>query len=383
VFVSVPFETDLSQFGIATYSEYVNRGFGELILSSVLIYGLLWAGLLSVLLWSQKGKQNLLGYVHLVLFGEIFLFLASLFRRIWLYQQYHGWSLARIYGGFFLLGISGMFITLALRHRFKKNWIYMEGIIVGILILVLGAFNAEEFIVKNHPPTVNKRVDHIYLSRMSPDGYLGWDKAYEYAQKVLSENGLDQKIVISKEDRREVAYAGLVVRNISEKYEDLLHQYATPTEIRDYYRQLISEHGGYLASGVGTDREGQKNFQEAIQEIQKEDGDIIKIGRAFTMPRWYDWVHFQKDQKSQYEFYSVWKNDYTYRYFPEYGRIDKIFLWNQAEKKAFEHLKEHIPYTSLFTLQSRFYELFDKIASQGKDEQSYDSDISLRSPFVD
>ncbi|OGG18975.1 hypothetical protein A2721_02440 [Candidatus Gottesmanbacteria bacterium RIFCSPHIGHO2_01_FULL_47_48] len=45
VFASVAAETSLSQFGVATYSEYVKRGFVEFSLVAVIVYGVLWAGL--------------------------------------------------------------------------------------------------------------------------------------------------------------------------------------------------------------------------------------------------------------------------------------------------------------------------------------------------
>ena len=66
VFVNVPFETDLSRYGVKTYSEYVTRGFFELILIALIVYSLTWAGLLVI--WGiGEEKSKLLKTLQIVL----------------------------------------------------------------------------------------------------------------------------------------------------------------------------------------------------------------------------------------------------------------------------------------------------------------------------
>jgi hypothetical protein len=107
IFAHVAAETDLSQFGVATYSEYVKRGFIELLFISGILYSLLWVGLLTL----RSKKEKTFHALQIIQSGVIVLFsifLLSIARRILLYWDLHGLSLIRIYGGVFLLWIAGM-----------------------------------------------------------------------------------------------------------------------------------------------------------------------------------------------------------------------------------------------------------------------------------
>lgn len=200
VFVKVAAETSLTKFGVATYSEYVNRGFGEFILVALIVYVLAWAGV-----WIKKVSP----WLQALLFGEFAIFIVSIFRRIALYQQYHGWTLARIYGGFLLVLVAGLMGILAWRYVSKKNLLSAELAFAAIIILVFSWFPAENFVA----PTVNNNPDYVYLSRLSTDGYEGWKKSYFYVKEVL-ERPYYLKPVLNREDRREIAYAQLILINL-------------------------------------------------------------------------------------------------------------------------------------------------------------------------
>jgi len=135
VFANVPFEKDLSKFGVATYSEYVRKGFSELLKIALFVYGLIWAGL--VILRENKAQgRNILKIVQVLVLSEFVIFLFSIFRRVWLYQEYHGWSLIRIYGSFLLLWILGITIFLALRHFWQRRWVIPEMVFTALIILL-------------------------------------------------------------------------------------------------------------------------------------------------------------------------------------------------------------------------------------------------------
>ncbi len=232
IFVQVAAETDLSKFGVATYSEYVKRGFIELLQIALILYGVLWAGLLAHR--QMQGQKNILPFIQSALFFEFALFILSIFRRIWLYQWYHGWSLVRIYGGFFLLWIALMVITLAGRHVWKKRWIVAEIIMTAMLILFIGLFRAEHFIAVTNPPTVNGRVDYVYLSRLSSDGYPGWTQSFLHAQAILFNPMFIRKPMLNRDDRREIAYAGMIVKALTKRYNRLAQLYGTASEQEAY-----------------------------------------------------------------------------------------------------------------------------------------------------
>lgn len=241
VFVNVPAETSLSKFGIATYSEYVKRGFTELIFIALIIYFLVWMGLAALRNRTKEKSKILLFYVQLFVLMEFFVFLFSIFRRVYLYQLYHGLSLVRIYGAIFLVWIFLIGLTLVLRHFRQKTYVYAEVIFSGILIIIFGLFNAENYIALVNPPHVNRRIDYTYLARMSADGLTGWKKAYLYAQEILSNKNLINREVINREERREVAYAGMIINNLLNHYHQLNFKYgAVSVKKKDYLDEIFT-----------------------------------------------------------------------------------------------------------------------------------------------
>lgn len=354
IFAKVAYETDLSKFGVATYSEYVKKGFTELLLVSLIVYSVIWFSFLAL---RGKGlnKRSLLFYLQIVVFSEFFLILFSIFRRVYLYQAYHGWSLVRIYGGFFLVWILMIAATLFARHFIKAKWVMFEVVGTGLIILLLGFFNAEDFIVKNHPPTVNKWIDYIYLSKMSPDGYEGWKSAYNFAQKTLA----NDKEFLNREERREIAYAGIVINMLSYKYHRLLTHYGSQIEQQEYYNLIL-------------------NNNPYSQDFCFNSSNNMPPDQEIYMPVWYPY-YFKFDMSncasvSFYNFYSKNKNKYT--------NFDKFLSWNYTEDKVYNRMKNEMSIKNLLELQNRFYVLFQKIANQKEDERNFDYDVSFQTPFL-
>lgn len=202
IFANVPQETSLAIYGVSTFSEYATRGFGEFLLVSAIIYAAVFLGR-NYKLW------------RILLTGEYLIFFASMLRRIYLYQAFHGWTLARIYGGIFLIWLAGMAL-LATKFKAKSIW---SSAILAIVLL----FNAEGWML-HKPPTVNGRVDYVYLSGLSAAGYKGWLEAAHYSQSVLEKEYPPG--IISQKDRREIFYAGIINQNLQSKYNQLESNYA-------------------------------------------------------------------------------------------------------------------------------------------------------------
>jgi len=71
VFVTVAYETDLSLFGVATYSEYVRRGFIELLMATIWVYGLVWLGLIAMRNKAKSLSHSVLNKVQLVVLAQL------------------------------------------------------------------------------------------------------------------------------------------------------------------------------------------------------------------------------------------------------------------------------------------------------------------------
>jgi hypothetical protein len=395
IFASVVHETDLARFGVATYSEYVQKGFGELLRAVVFVYLLVWAGLVLVR-HANAGTARSLRVVQGVVLGEFSIFILSIFRRIWLYQAYHGWSLVRIYGGILLIWLTGITLTLALRHFSSKRWVITEIVFTLLVIVSVGLFNAEDFLVTSQPPTVNKRVDYVYLSRLSADGYRGWKMSYQYAKDVM-ELKMTKNAYLTADDRREIAYAGMVTHALTEQYVSLL-RYATPDEQRHFYRQ-------FLQARIEVLGELREPFLKKDDYASPPMSDL-DIQRKLTADQFAK-IDLSEDSYKQMHFYiSSWPYGFSFymnrgdmlsafgtlndptimtpwgKAETKRGPLDDLFEWNGREAQTYKQMQIDIPFVEIFTMQNNFLLLAERIANQPKNEQSLDIDISTESPFL-
>lgn len=396
IFANVPFETDLSRFGVATYSEYVKRGFVEFIFISIFIYGIIWAGLLA-LINSKKLLRTILLSLQMLTLAEFILIFISIGRRVYLYQLYHGLSLGRIYGSIFLLYIAFLAILLFIRHFRKVTLVKYELAGLGFLILLIGFFNAESYIASYHPPTVNKRIDHVYLSRLSSDGYNGWLESFHFANKVLSGNGLERKDIISGDERREVAYAWMILRNLTWQYDRLIQRYGTEEEKREYFRKIyqseMSNDNVWFLSFDTSKPEiekqaiRQKYFNRKIVELTVTNPDFDKLAKNMVVGRSSDVYLDYNVQKgifpSNYAFYGFSLSDYDARtIIGSSNFLDKLYTFNLSDMKVYEKMRKDLPFDRLISLQNRFRQLFIKVTFQSESERDYEKDISLMTPFL-
>ncbi len=408
IFVRVAAETDLSKFGLSTYSEYVKKGFGELIVISSILYGLVWSGLI-VLRNLKNNKQSYLKTIQLIILIEFGIFIFSIFRRIWLYQQFHGLTLVRIYGSVFLIWITAITITLFARHFWKKRFVLAEVGITMLLLIAVGIFNAEDFIAKYNPPHVNSRIDYVYLSRLSFDGYEGWKKAYAFAEEVLVSRNLQDQQLINREDRRDVAYAGIILGNVISNYHELTIKYGTQKDVQNYQTSILNSFiaevtayqnqlaGNLIASGntLAETQLAQKVSQELAEKHKRLLVSSTTKDSSFSVsPNFY---HYEN-------IFSLTVNPYCINHSFQYGLCiesfyrfdgryllpaqfqlntrDYVFTWNGSNQAAYEKFTKEITVDQLLSLQKHYFELYHKIIMQPKEERDYDIDISFDTPFL-
>ncbi len=374
VFVNVPFETDLSQFGVATYSEYVTKGFFELVAASFFLYGVLW--IVHILTREQPMRdRQILRIMQAGILALFVLLIISVFRRVYLYQSYHGWSLARIYGSFGLLWISVLTTTFAGRLITQRRWVTIEIGATAFLILFAGLWNAEQFIVRTHPPTVNKRIDYVYLSRLSADGTEGWQQAYTYAQTTLLSESMTQKEVLDADDRRNIAYAGTIVSNLTREYDRLISIYGSDEERTAYYEAMLRPF--FVRPKDFNAAEG----AQLLRSLETASIDHTAIRNRLYPNRWWEEVVFETPAMSLFYFYSVQPVDTSRQPLPD--GLGQLFLWNRADAHAYQMLKKDIGPVQLAALQEAFYLHYDRILTQPENEREYEHDLSFRSPFLE
>lgn len=411
VFVTVPAETGLSKFGVATYSEYVKRGFTELLTIALFLYALIWTGLLFVRQAGYRSRSLLAA--QLLVLVEFAVFLTSIARRVWLYQLYHGLTLGRIYGTFLLIWIAIMTTTLLLRHIWRWRFVVAEIAATIGVVLVVGLFNAEKFIAVHRPPTVNHHVDHVYLSQMSSDGTDGWKRAYQYASEVLTGRGYETKALLDREDRREIAYAAVIISYLTQHHHDLVYRYGTDDDVRaftldalSFFNDLIeserrktSEREQSVRGANEDDRLRQQRFQDrqnrlmsVLSSVSAASSQALAspvVDRRRTMAVTHDFKppfhQFQSpcvmlDQEPTCLNFLRWGG--VEDLLPLQGWVDFLLSWNGSQERAYQFMKRDIPIGDLIRLYRQYIVLHEKIAAQPPEEQDYDIDISFATPFL-
>ncbi len=402
VFASVALETDLSQFGVATYSEYVKKGFGDLIKVVVMVFGVAWAGLLFGKNMEEKGRQLLI-VAQGVLGLEFVVFIISIFRRVYLYQSYHGLTLARMYGLALLILIVGLMVTMAMRYAKQQvRWVKVE---LGWVMLVLFGtiwINMESLIVKT-PPTVNNRIDYVYLSRLSNDGYKGWQKSLEWSSQTLEKYAAWDKFY-GVDERREVYYADLSMRNLAFNYHTLIMQYGTQAEIREYMKKVIASKREYVGmlnvesytylktdpnlshGAIGTNERIKKiDYLGKLDALQRElensdyykKVDVSYQYRAYRYP-WLllksspqmdsdDLGYFMVNQGEEKEMIMGW---------------NRMLAWNPHEFRIYQTLRDQKMIDVVLRGEVRAMTTMQRIGLQHENERGFEVDISLDSPFL-
>lgn len=395
IFVRVAAETDLSRFGVATYSEYVKRGFTEFIFVSVLLYVISWGGLLA----RRGSRENsiLLTALQFTLFTEAGIFILSVFRRIALYVQFHGLTLGRVYGGFVLLAVAWLFVTLAGRLlKSRIRWVAVESIGIVLIYLLVVFTNAERIIARKYPPTVNGSIDYVYLSRLSSDGSDGWKQSYDWVLAVIDRLAVSEDPVIPRDDRTQIFYSGIILRQIFQKYHRLTLQYATPEQLREYVQTM------YLGRSRAIEKAMPDISRRAAEEKKAglENGAYVLLQKQVLEES--SWLGQQRElsignaaeaaARIRISHSSVFEEDsipamYAINTLPEksvraIGAADRIYLWNYSDARAYESLRRTIPIPVLLLSASEYFSLQYRISRQPLSEQDHAQDSSFDGPFL-
>lgn len=379
VFAHVAQETDLARFGVATYSEYVQRGFWDLLKVVVMVFAVAWAGL--ILGKGSKGKtRKIFLSLQAVLGVEFVVFVVSICRRVWLYQSYHGLSLARLYGMVILIWILGMVATMVMRYVTTKiSWVRVELAWAALVILLTLGLNLEKWVVHN-PPTVNGHVDYVYLSRLPGDGYDGWIEAYEWIRQTQLKASA-QSGILSHDMQRELYYAWYATANLARHYDDLIHGYGSKAELKEYYRAITQAKRDTL------------EFNKLSTSEKKQIDDTL--GKVMVRLDGNDW-------ERQIYLYPA-HNQMVYRDLLRGGgsfdsglyvisdgnvqkvptRLDTILQWSMAGSKQYEMIKRDIGVQGILDLQKQNMLLIKRVVEQPADSRGFEVDLSFDSPFVD
>ncbi len=225
LFLVVP-DQSLQSFGMATYSDYVRKGFGELLVVAMIVYSVVATSY--VVFRAQGATGTLLKRLNLVLLTEMGIYILSILRRVMLYQAEHGLTRVRVYGTLFLGMLIALTVVLLLRYLAtkKRAWYRMEAGIVISTVLLSGLLNVDHLIATVWKPTVNKEVDYMYIARLSADASEGWIQAVEEIKQLPSPRWLTQTRY-TDEEARQIVYSYRTLNQLIDTYGVLAWDYGT------------------------------------------------------------------------------------------------------------------------------------------------------------
>lgn len=234
-------ERELMNLGIKsiTYSEYVRKGFFELLLASVVSSGVIFYALQYIHKLKDKGKLLVQIFTSVVTL-EVGLLLWSAAQRVILYYNAHGLTRARVFGMFFLAWLALLLIILLIRIlRDIKSKTYLTlNIISTILILALvNCISVDGLIAgSEHKPTVNNEIDYYYLAYLSPDASESWIPAIKEAEKINL--NLKDKTTFTPEDYRVLYWNLGAIESINNQVYYLQDKYGSLDKATQRHTQI-------------------------------------------------------------------------------------------------------------------------------------------------
>ncbi|PJA38134.1 hypothetical protein CO180_04220, partial [candidate division WWE3 bacterium CG_4_9_14_3_um_filter_41_6] len=195
---------DFSTFGL-TYSEYVRKGFIELIIASAIGSVLSYGAILKTQGMQHSQKLKGLQVINVVMITELFMLLVSAFKRDLLYFDVYGLTRTRLIGGLFLFWLAGlltMLLLLLLRKKIMERHLFLVmGVLSICFVAGLNVVNVDKVIAQNYRPSdFNNEIDYYYANQLSEDAIDGWQASVVYAKTLWQD--LSQHTTLTESQRK-------------------------------------------------------------------------------------------------------------------------------------------------------------------------------------
>src|SRR4030043_848774 len=195
-----------------TYAEYARRGFFELVIVSIINFGILLFGITFV----KKDNKRIFVAIRVLLTLLViftFILLISAFYRMLVYEQAYGFTYLRIFVQTFMIMLFFLFIINIIYIWYPKLPIIKSYFIISLAIYIIMNFaNVDIIIAKNN---INRyfetgQIDMVYLKSLS------YDAIPEMQRLLIS--------VKSSSDSEEKQIAGDIIEYFNERKLDLESQ---------------------------------------------------------------------------------------------------------------------------------------------------------------
>ncbi|MEN8253021.1 MAG: DUF4153 domain-containing protein [Patescibacteria group bacterium] len=221
---------DIASFDL-TYSEYVRKGFLELLTTA--FFGSMIAYLVILKKrFLNKGAQLQFKIINVVLIGELLFMLASAFKRDLMYVETYGLTRVRIAGGLFLAWLAcslTLLLIMTLYKRMQEKQLFLGlGAMSVLVLLSLNLLNMDKMVVAGTPEHHDYK-DYFYINNLSADAYAAWGESIPELEK--SATVLLAKDELSDVDKSQLAGDKLALISLQEKREKLFKKYLSEEEL--------------------------------------------------------------------------------------------------------------------------------------------------------
>ncbi len=173
----------IASFGY-TYAEYAHKGFAELVLVSLITFGIIFLTERFVVR-SGNSHAKIFKWLCLILTALIFIIMASAFLRLSIYEQAYSFTLLRILVQAFIIWIAAVFIWFLVKIFLSlKDSVFLFGAFVSVLLFfaVFNLFNPDAYIARKNIEqfAAAGKLDLKYLSTLSADAVSQIVKLLEY-----------------------------------------------------------------------------------------------------------------------------------------------------------------------------------------------------------
>jgi len=207
-----------------TYSDYVRKGFMELLFTSFLGGMIAYFVILKERTLTAISQIRLLKILNILLVVELFALLASAFKRDFLYiTVYEGLTRIRLTGSVLLAWLVGFFVLillLALFRKMQEKRLFQGLWVISLAVLLFfNVMNVDQTIA-NWNLSKQTSPDYFYISNLSADAVEGWEASLYAAQDFL-QTLVNEKRVPTDAEKVRLADFYLLVSTIEHSHEKL------------------------------------------------------------------------------------------------------------------------------------------------------------------
>lgn len=172
------------------FSEYTRKGYGQMIVASILAY-------LVVLRLEFANRSIANKWTKLLLWTmivEIFVLIVAATKRNYVYQSFYGFTDIRLLGFSLSAWLVAMLTLLSYKVKTgRKTDFFVRGIILVTAISVLGinVADIDGLVVRTKPASLDSGVDYQYMSNLSNDAWPGWEKIVLDAENKSKEQSFE------------------------------------------------------------------------------------------------------------------------------------------------------------------------------------------------